>query len=93
MHRVYTAMNVYIHYYIYFIYNTRPAINNFMIVYYRGQKYSRRQNLVTGSTADVCQPVGDHVSKRIDAVYLSGYGNGTVSLIISLLRNVSVRFC
>ena len=56
---------------IYFIYNTRPAVNTFTIVYFRGQKYIRRQNLVTGSIADVCQPVADLVSKLIAAGYLS----------------------
>ena len=40
--------------------------NNFSIIYYRGTYYSRLQNLVTGSTVDVCQPVADPVvSKRI----------------------------
>ena len=33
------------------------AMSIFRIVYYRGTKYSRRQNLMTGNTADVCQPV------------------------------------
>ena len=74
--------------------NTRPSINNFRIVYYRGQKYSRWQNLVTGSTADLCHPVADPVSKRIAAGYLSAYWTWLyVSRTISLLRNVSVRFC
>ena len=63
-------MNIHnIHSYIYFIYNTPLAINNFRIVYYRGI----RQNLVTSSIADLCQPVPDPVSKRIAAGYLSTY--------------------
>ena len=72
-------MNIDIHSYIYYIYNTRPVINNFMIVIYRRTKYSRQQNLVTdlGSTADVCQPVAEPVSKCIPAGYLSAYLNMT----------------
>ena len=58
-------MNIYIHSYIYFIYNGRPAVNIFTIVYYLRTKYSRQQNLVTSSTADVCQPVAEPVRKCI----------------------------
>ena len=66
-------MNIYIHSYIYFIYNARPAVNIFTIVYYLGTKYSRQQNLVTGSTADVCQPVAEPVSKCIKKINHKNY--------------------
>ena len=56
-------MNIYIHFYIYFIYNTRLARNNFMIVYYCGTKYRRGQNRSTGSTAYVCRPVAEPVAE------------------------------
>ena len=51
------------------MYYTRHAIKKFRIVYYRRQKYSRRQNLVTGFTADVCQHVAESVGKCIAAGY------------------------
>ena len=92
-------MSIYIHSYIYIIYNTLPAINNFMIVYYRGQKYSRRQNLVIGSAADMCHHVGtfllmliiilskrDSMSRWLSACYKKyQYVSADEMLIISML--------
>ena len=83
-------MNIYIHFYIYFIYNTRPSINNFKIVYYRTTKsgdslftllvtyVSLLKNLsANASLLDIKQPIETWLD---------------VSLIINLLWKVSVRF-
>ena len=92
LHRVYTDMNIYVHSCIYFTCNTRPAINNFRIVYFRGTNtaddniwwqalllayVSLWQNLSGASLLDIYQPIGT----RLD-----------VLVIIRLLRNVSVSF-
>ena len=69
-------MNIYIRSYIYFIYNTRPAINNFRISALLLTYVTLLQNLSANAVLlDIYQPIETWLD---------------VSLIISLLWNVSV---
>ena len=57
-------MNIYIHYYIYFIYNSRPALNNFSMII--TAELSAEHDKIWWQALLLCQPVaGPVVSKRI----------------------------
>ena len=73
-------MNIYIHYYMYFIFNSRPAINNLILI-------------ITPELSTADDKIWWQALLMTYAILLQIPSSANESLIISMLRNSSVRFC